>query len=110
MYGYIRPETGELANKFLAEAERLWAVERELQRDSYNNIAAAEFLCLGYLGQGKDHAIIAYIHATSEMGKRMGLFGYDFSDIREDPQSAEMTDEGMRAKAFAAWGIFNWLT
>ena len=108
MYGHLRPEAGELATQFCAEAERLWAVERELQRDSYTSIAAAEFICLGYLGQGRDHAILAYIREASEMADRMGLFGSENHDLRRETKEA--TDNATKAKMFAAWGIFNWLT
>lgn len=110
MYGYLKPEAGQLATQFGAEAERLWAIERELQRDSYTSIAAAEFICLGYLGQGRDHAILAYIREASEMGDRMGLFGSEKYDIRQGRETLEVTDEATKAKMFAAWGVFNWLT
>ncbi len=109
MYGHLNPETEDLATEFGAEAERLWAIERLNKRDSCTNIAAAEFICLGYLGQGRDHVILAYIHEASEMGNRMGLFGSD--EYNSKPRRAEeTTDAAAKARMFAAWGIFNWLT
>ena len=111
MYSAIDPETDSLAIRFCTEAERLWATERENKRDSLTNIAAAEFLCLGYLGQGRDHAILAYVSEASSMGKRMGLFGAEGQDAMAEPnQCAEGVDAAMKARMHASWGIFNWIT
>lgn len=56
-YGYFGPKREALAADFRVEAERLWAAERKSASDSLTTIAAAEFISLGYLGHGKDHAI-----------------------------------------------------
>ncbi|KJZ69239.1 hypothetical protein HIM_11362 [Hirsutella minnesotensis 3608] len=105
MYSFIDPDTDGLAIRFCAEAERLWAIERRNERDSLTNIAAAEFLCLGYLGQGRDHAIVAYVSEASNMGKRMGLFGTQDEDPMEEPSdSSPETAEAARARMHTAWG------
>lgn len=68
MYSSIDSKTDVLAMNFCTEAEMLWAVERANRHDSIMNAAAAEFLCLGYLGQGRDHAILMYVSEVAEMG------------------------------------------
>ena len=111
MYSAIDPETDALAISFCTEAERLWAIERGNKRDSLMNIAAVEFLCLGYLGQGRDHAIVAYVSEATNMGKRMGLFGAGAQDAMEEPSgSAEVPDEAIKARMYTSWGVYNWIT
>lgn len=112
MYSSITPETYTLALDFCAEAEKLWHVERSSGRDTVTTLAAAEFLCLGYLGQGRDHVILAYMSEASRMGQRMGLFGVE---PEEDTTSGseyatDSSDDATRARSFAAWGVFNWIT
>lgn len=105
MYSSITPETYTLALDFCAEAEKLWRAERRSGRDSIETLAAAEFLCLGYLGQGRDHAILTYVSEASRMGQRMGLFG-----VEEPEEDATATaDDATRARRFTAWGVFNWI-
>lgn len=111
MYSSIDPRTDALALHFCTEAELLWTAERNNNRDSLMNAAAAEFLCLGYLGQGRDHAILTYVAEVSEMGVRLGLFGVDDEDgLKEASKSAGLGHEDTRARMYAAWGIFNWIT
>lgn len=96
---------------FCTEAERLWAIEREAGHDTVANMAAAELLCLGYLGQGRDHAILYYVSEASEMGIRMGLFGVKDQDGAEvQPDMADIIDDDARWRSHAAWGVFNWIT
>lgn len=122
MYGYIEPGTEDLATEFCIEAERLLSVERSLPLDSITSIAAVQFICLGYLGQGKDHAILSYVSEASAMGIRMGLFGNEEEDADNDACSSDGVSEELktrenilpteeeRARMFAAWGVFNWIT
>ena len=111
MYSSIDSKTDALAMSFCTEAERLWAFERSNERDSVMTVAAAEFLCLGYLGQGRDHAILTYVSEASNMGLRMGLFGIEGQDsMKETSWAAEVTDEATRARMYVAWGVFNWIT
>lgn len=96
---------------FCKEAERLWNIERANGRDSVLNAAAAEFLCLGYLGQGRNHALLTYASEASDMGVRMGLFGIDGDDdLPETDVIADIDNDATRARMYAAWGIFNWIT
>ncbi|KAG5922428.1 hypothetical protein E4U42_005456 [Claviceps africana] len=74
MYTAIEPKTDALATEFCAEAEILWVAERESGRDSILTLAAAQFLCMGYLGQGRDHALLEYLAEATNMAGRMGLF------------------------------------
>ena len=111
MYSCIDARTKELALSFCEEAERSWNIERANGRDSVLNAAAAEFLCLGYLGQGRNHALLTYASEASDMGVRMGLFGIDGNyDSAETDEAAEAADDATRARMHAAWGIFNWIT
>lgn len=112
MYSSIDPKTDAFSMNFCTEAERLWAIERSNGRDSILNIAAAEFLCLGYLGHGRDHAILAYVSEASDMGVRMGLFGRDNNDTMEEAdESPGVADKAIAsARMHAAWGVFNWIT
>lgn len=111
MYSSVDANIKTLAISFCTEAERLWAVERSNNRDTILNIAALEFLCLGYLGQGRDHAILSYVSEASQMGQRMALFGVEkhenLAELRNGP---EFADEPTRARMHAAWGVFNWIT
>ena len=108
MYSTIEPEIDALVMSFCTEAERLWAIERNHEQDSIMNVAAAEFLCLGYIGQGRDHAILKYVSEASNMGNRMGLFGVQ--NTIEDKGVSEVMDEAIKARMYAAWGVFNWIT
>jgi hypothetical protein len=111
MYGYFDPRTEELVEDFGVEAERLWAMERTSATDSITNLAAAEFICLGYLGQGKDHALVEYVAQASAMGTRLGLFGVsEDDDAIQETSTSQGPGKAERARMFAAWGVFNWIT
>ncbi|KID99238.1 N-terminal fungal transcription regulatory domain-containing protein, partial [Metarhizium majus ARSEF 297] len=100
------PESWSLALQFCSEAESLWKQERDV--DSILNLAAALFLSLGYLGQGRDHVILFYLNAASDMAVRMGLFGVQGDDIQLDMDL--MPAPSRSAHLHAAWGAFNWIT
>lgn len=111
MYSSVDTNTNALAMSFCIEAERLWAIERSNNRDSILNIAAVEFLGLGYLGQGRDHAILSYVSEATQMGQRMALFGVENQEnLAKSSHGPEFADKPMRARMHAAWGIFNWIT
>lgn len=84
---------------FCEEAERLWDIERQNSCDSTLNMEAAVFLCLGYLGQGRDHAVLKYLAEVTGMGTRLGSFGVEGEQITDDVLSSDV---------YAAWGVFNW--
>ena len=44
----------------------------------------AEVLCLGYLGQGRDHVILEYLSEASNMSILMGLFGIEGRDAAKE--------------------------
>lgn len=111
MYSAIDPKTDALATEFCAEAEILWTAERELGHDSALTLAAAVFLCMGYLGQGRDHAVLKYLAEATNMAGRMGLFSSEAqTGHRETRDFLDLTGAPKAAYMYAAWGIFNWLT
>ncbi|KJZ68893.1 hypothetical protein HIM_11715 [Hirsutella minnesotensis 3608] len=101
--------TDELALRFCAEAESLWQDERTNGNDSVLTLAAAEFLSLGYLGQGKDHSVLKYLKEAADMGARMGLFTVEGQVLSGACQSMPISEPRI-PQMYAAWGIFNWLT
>lgn len=105
MYSAIEPQADELALPLCKEAERLWSAERLHSRDSTLNMAATVFLSLGYLGQGRDHAVLDYLAEVTEMGIRMKLFGVEGDDNKDQTKRGH-NDQG--AATYAAWGVFNW--
>lgn len=111
MYSSIDPKTSTLALGFCTEAERFWDIERNNSRDTLTTLAAAEFLCLAYLGRGRDYTILAYVSDASQMGQRMGLFGVKSRENTAWSRDAiEVVDDATRARMYAAWGVFNWIT
>ncbi|KAG5917887.1 hypothetical protein E4U61_002233 [Claviceps capensis] len=110
MYSAIDPQTDGLATAFCVEAEILWTAERELGHDSTLTLAAAEFLCMGYLGQGRDHAVLTYLAEATGMAGRMGLFSSEAQGSSETRTFPHLTGAAKAAHMYAAWGIFNWLT
>lgn len=110
IYGYIDPDAEERALDFCTEAERLLAIERMQSRDSITTVVAIEFICLGYLGQGRDDAILKYISEASQMGTRLGLFGVPDGSTTEVSDEVAPSDESSRARSYASWGVFNWIT
>ncbi|TWU74250.1 hypothetical protein ED733_004393 [Metarhizium rileyi] len=92
--------------KFCAEAEQLWGKEKHV--DSTHNVIAAFFLSLGYLGQGRDHSVLAYFRNASHMAVRLGLFGVE--DERAQDHIAGLSIQEGTAWRLAAWGSFNWAT
>ncbi|KAG8415723.1 hypothetical protein J3459_011850 [Metarhizium acridum] len=100
------PDSAALSIQFCNEAERHWADQCEV--DSLLNIAAALFLSLGYLGQGRDHSVLYYIEAASNMAERMRLF-----ELEVDPATGKirwLLAHVTSAYQYAAWGTFNWIT
>lgn len=70
-------------------------------------MAAALFLSLGYMGQGREPVVLSYIKAASDMAIRMGLFGPHVDLI--DDRVSQMSPRTTRAYQYAAWGAFNWI-
>ncbi|KAG6178471.1 hypothetical protein E4U27_003741 [Claviceps purpurea] len=111
MYSAIDPQTDALATAFCVEAEILWTAEREMGHDSTLTLAAAEFLCMGYLGQGRDHAVLTYLAEATDMAGRMGLFSSEAQGSSQETRTfPHLTGAAKAAHMYAAWGIFNWLT
>ncbi|KAL7908161.1 N-terminal fungal transcription regulatory domain-containing protein [Trichoderma velutinum] len=100
------PESGSLALRFCTEAESLW--EHQRSYDSILNLAAIQFLSLGYLGQGRDHVVLAYLNEASQMAVRMGFFGVGANHKQQ--QIELMPEPSKTAQLYAAWGSFNWIT
>ncbi|KAL6879314.1 N-terminal fungal transcription regulatory domain-containing protein [Trichoderma novae-zelandiae] len=107
MYSAVDPDIDDLAADFCTEAETMWRTERE--SDSLLNLAAALFLSLGYLGQGRDHAVLVYTSQATKMAMRLGLFGVD-EHSRAKPSVDGLSTEAASAYLYAAWGSFNWIS
>lgn len=106
MYSAVDPDIDVHAAAFCTEAESIWKTERE--HDALLNLAAALFLGLGYLGQGRDHAVLSYISQATEMAVRLGLFGVE-DNLQAKVKVDKMTAEAASAYLHAAWGSFNWI-
>ncbi|KAH0497710.1 hypothetical protein TgHK011_004996 [Trichoderma gracile] len=107
MYSAVDPDIDALAADFCAEAETIWRTERE--SDSLLNLASALFLSLGYLGQGRDHAVLLYTSQATKMAIRLGLFGVD-EHSGAKPSIDKLPSETASAYLYAAWGSFNWIS
>ncbi|KAK1237058.1 hypothetical protein MKX07_000480 [Trichoderma sp. CBMAI-0711] len=107
MYSAVDPGIDALAAYFCAEAETIWRTERE--SDSLLNLTSALFLGLGYLGQGRDHAVLSYTSQATKMATRLGLFGVD-EHSRAKPSIDKLSKEAASAYMYAAWGSFNWIS
>ncbi|KAI1170406.1 hypothetical protein F4777DRAFT_583947 [Nemania sp. FL0916] len=92
-----------LISAFGDEAQRLWSLEP----DSCLTMAGGVLLSISLMGQGKDHAVLAYAMKAMEMGQRMDLFVTDISSIPTRYHNVPPEDE-RSAMCFAAWGTFNW--
>lgn len=108
MYSAIDDRTDQLALPFCNKAERLWAIERSKGIDSITNLAAAEFISMGYLGHGRDHAVLKYLTEAANMGARMGLF--DLPHQSETIAAQPNVANEQLSHRYAAWGAFNWIT
>ena len=111
MYSAIDPQTDQVAIHFCTEADSHWAAERQKGNDSMMILAATEFLCLGYLGQGRDHVVLRYLTEAADMAGRMGLFNTEGQlSERETSSYSNLAGAAKTSHMYAAWGIFNWLT
>ena len=82
----------------------------ELGNDNVVNIAAAQFLSLVFLGHGRDHKVLQYLAHALHMGNRMVLIECDTDDTSTTYPIEGLTVEESRARLYAAWGLFNWIT
>jgi hypothetical protein len=109
MYSAIDDRVGSFANQFGCEAEERWKTEQD--NDTILNVATAQLLSLGYLGQGKDHAVLQYLSQASSMATRLGLFSQDHETDMMVDGGVSPTSLGVSAQLlYAAWGAFNWIT
>ncbi|KAK2593871.1 hypothetical protein QQS21_008421 [Conoideocrella luteorostrata] len=111
MYSAIDPQTDHIAIDFCTEAEGHLTAEYYKCDDSILVLAATEFLCLGYLGQGRDHAVLRYLTEAANMAGRMGLFSTEgHVNEMKSRNYDDLTGTAKTSHMYAAWGIFNWLT
>lgn len=106
MYSAFEPHTDELTLLFCREAELLWNSERSHGNDTAMNLAAAVFLCLGYLGQGRDHSVLKYLAEATDMGTRMSFFGTHQSSM--DNLAGLNVNVAEAGEGYTAWSVFNW--
>lgn len=52
--------------------------------------------------------MLLYLSEASEMGTRLRLFGVE--DQTSPDEDSELSAEAQRARMYAAWGVFNWIT
>lgn len=107
MYSAVEPHTDELTPLFCQEAELLWNRERSHGNDTAMNLAAAVFLSLGYLGQGRDHAVLMYLAEATEMGTRMSFFGTQGQSSTDNLAGLNI-NVAEAGEGYTAWGVFNW--
>ncbi|KAI1143862.1 hypothetical protein F5Y05DRAFT_362848 [Hypoxylon sp. FL0543] len=105
MYSAFDKSAGKIAQDFSQEAEKLW--ESEKMHGSYLTMAGAVLLSLSLMGNGKDHAVLAYAKEAAEIGIRLGLFEDKASGTRIE---VDQSEEKKTASCYAAWGAFNWKT
>ncbi|KAK2609203.1 hypothetical protein QQS21_002285 [Conoideocrella luteorostrata] len=107
----LDPQTDQLAIFFCEEAEQHWMDERGKGNDSMIILAATEFLCLGYLGQGRDHSVLRYLTEAANMADRMALFTTEGPmDGKRITAHINTVGADKTALMYTAWGIFGWLT
>ncbi|KAI0130158.1 hypothetical protein BJ170DRAFT_303366 [Xylariales sp. AK1849] len=106
MYSAVEKEASTFSLQFCDEAELLWITAQT--QDSILNMAGAQILSLAFIGNGKDHKVIAYSTAAINMGTRLGLIDVDDDTAIEYVQ--QMTEGQQKASSFAAWAVFNWAT
>lgn len=105
MYATVKSEMDALSSSFRMEAERLWQTEQV--HDSILNMAAAQFLSMAYLGQGKPDAVVSYLAQASSMGSRLRLFGVEGISFHQEVENVDSLT--LRAYMHTAWGVFNWV-
>ena len=109
MFSTIDHSVEELPIQFCEEAESIINAQNDRQvTDSVIDLAALQFLSLGYLGQGRDHAVLKYLAEAINVGERMGLWGVD--DDRAKARMDKMSDDEANNFLFITWGVFNWIT
>ncbi|KAK7219309.1 hypothetical protein V2G26_007312 [Clonostachys chloroleuca] len=105
MYGGIDRRSYKLAIHFCREAEKQWLIGD--QRDTLMRMAAAQFMSMAYLGQGRGHALLKYRSEAADIGKRLELFGVERSSRTAEIEKMSAADAS--AHSHAAWGVFNWM-
>lgn len=109
MFSTMDRSVEELPLRFCEEAEGILKAQHDPPViDSVIDLAALQFLSLGYLGQGRDHAVLKYLAQATKVGERIGLWGVD--DDRAKASMSKMNDDEANNFLFIAWGVFNWIT
>ncbi|KAI1739889.1 hypothetical protein F4680DRAFT_420475 [Xylaria scruposa] len=104
MYSAVDENAMQYASEFCQVAETLWKTER----DSYSSMAGAILLSISLLGHGKDHDVLNYAIDAIKIGTRLGLFSDTQPSASVYQSSANMVDDDLSARCYAAWGAFNW--
>ncbi|PHH60750.1 hypothetical protein CDD81_1288 [Ophiocordyceps australis] len=104
VYSDDLPEADCFISKLEYETQRLWYAERSSGRDSMHSIAAAEFLSLGFLAQGRNDQVRLYFSEALQMGTRMRLFC-----VQDNDTDMELDHVTNSASMCAAWGVFIWI-
>jgi hypothetical protein len=107
MYSTVDPEVEDLSCQFCEEAEGLLELQSQQEEDTMIHLAALQFLSLGYLGQGRDHAVLKYLNQAISTGERLGLWGVD--DDRAKTRMNKMGSAEANNYQVITWGVFNWI-
>lgn len=103
MYSAIDTEASDLVKAFCTEAETLWETQRMVP--STLDMAAALFLSFGYLVQGKDHNVLAYMPDAVRMGFELGLLGVE--QVVAKARTDNMTPEQLKAASIPRSYIYS---
>ena len=106
MYATEDPESHSWSFKFLAEAKRRWAGDRD-QR-SILAIASGYILSLGLKCYCNDNLSESFMEQSTRMAMELRLFGFDKSAV-EIESDENMPSRAYKAKAHVAWGGYSWL-
>ncbi|GAW25965.1 putative zinc finger protein [Rosellinia necatrix] len=105
MYSAFDENAMQHATGFLQSAEQLWMT----QQSSCLSMAGAVLLSISLMGNGKDHAVLRYATDALEMGRQLGLFHDNTGPSGNVYESgADISGDELRARSYAAWGVFNW--
>lgn len=90
-----------LGYKFLAEARRLWELERESGAITLPMAQSAALLNIEYNHNGMDKVGYASLKQAITMARDLGIFD---ADVQAQIRSKQMR----KAREFFAWALFSW--
>ena len=109
-HGYTAydPRACQLQPVLYAEALRLWNEERHT--DSITTLAAAALINMTTHVNGDEDVGYDVIHEMHSMAHRLELYGPTADKPAVPADLSGLEGQWLRARAHAAWGIFNYVT